>query len=445
MKLTMYAGALLVLGLVAAVPALAQVAPEASGGTSDDSQMQTPPPVSSQSYPTEVGAEARSNYLRAGLSFATSYIDNLYAGSSTALSETTYSIFPTIAYDQVTPRQHRMFTYSPGFTFYEPSSALNESDQSLNALYVYRLTEHLTLNASDTFQKSSASSALQDSANGGAVSGSSQPITPGIVAPFAERLTNTANAQLSFQFSASGMVGGSGTLMKMDYPNPSESSGLFDSDERGGAAFYNRRLSATQYVGVNYQYAHIVAYPKGSQSVTQTHNISAYYTIYPTHSFSISVSSGPQHYAISEMSFGGSGGWGPIVVASLGWQGIHTNLAANYSRQVTAGGGLIGASKSSSAVVSVRWQVLRALTAGASSNYSINKSVATFLNASAQNGHSISGAATMGYAINRQLTMNFEYDRVHQSYSGIAAISSNPNSDRETISLAWQFTRPLGR
>jgi hypothetical protein len=444
-KLTMYAWALLILALVAAVPALSQVAPEASGGTSDDTQMQTPPPVSNQSYPTEVGAEARSNYLRAGLSFSTSYIDNLYAGSITPLGETTYSILPTIAYDQTTPRQHRMFTYSPGFTFYQPSSTLNEVDQNLNALYEYRLTEHLTLNANDSFQKSSDSAGTLGSANGGAVSGSSSPITPGIVAPFAQRLTNSASGQLTYEFSAAGMVGGSGTLMKMDYPNASESSGLSDSDERGGSAFYNRRISATQYIGVNYQYSHIVAYPQSSRSVTQLHNISAYYTISPTHTLSISVSSGPQYYTLTQTLSSGSGGWGPLVVASIGWQRARTNLAASYSRQVTAGGGLIGASDSSSAVASVRWLVLRTLSAGASSNYAINKSIATLLNADAQNGHSISGAATIGYTINQHFTVNFEYDRVHQSYSGIAAISSNPNSDRETISLAWQFMRPIGR
>jgi hypothetical protein len=441
----MRAWALLILGLAVAVPALSQVVPEASGGSGDESQMQTPPPVSNQSYPTEVGAEARSNYLRGELSFATSYVDNLYAGSSAPIAETTYSIWPSVAYDQVTPRQHRKFTYSPGFTFYQPSSSLNETDQSLNALYEYRLTEHLTLNANDSFQKSSTSSTLLGSANGGAVSGSPQPVTPGLLAPFAERLTNVANAQLSFQFSSTGMIGVSGTLMKMDYPNSSESAGLYNSDERGGAAFYNRRISASQYVGVNYQYFHIVAYPQVGQSVTQTDGISAYYSVYPRHNFSISVSSGAQYYTITQTSFPDSGGWRPIVVASVGWQGVRTNLAVSYSRQVSAGGGLLGAFDSSSANALARWQVSRALTAGASANYAINNSITSFLNAGAQNGHSLSGAATVGYTINQHFVMNFEYDRVHQSYNGIAAISSNPNSDRETISLAWQFIRPLGR
>ncbi|MGB6744511.1 MAG: hypothetical protein WBE38_12775, partial [Terracidiphilus sp.] len=75
----MYFWPCLILAFVVAVPALSQVAPEATGGGGDDSQMMTPPPVSNQSYPTAVGAETRSNYLRGGLTFTAGYIDNLYS------------------------------------------------------------------------------------------------------------------------------------------------------------------------------------------------------------------------------------------------------------------------------------------------------------------------------------------------------------------------------
>jgi hypothetical protein len=86
----------------------------------------------------------------------------------------------------------------------------------------------------------------------------------------------------------------------------------------------------------------------------------------------------------------------------------------------------------------------RALIVGASANYSINKSVTPGLNISRETGgHTISGSATAGYTITQRISAQFEYDRVHESYSGIPAIS--PNSDREMISLNWQFTRPLGR
>jgi len=442
----MYRGACLILALILAVPAVSQVAPEAEGGADNDSQMSTPPPVSDQAYPTEVGAEARSNYLSAGLRFATSYIDNYYAGSSTTQPETIYSVLPIIAYDQTTPRQHRVFTYSPGFTFYEPSSGLNEADQNLKALYAYRLTEHMTINASDTFEQSSASSGLGGSFAGSGVSGSTQPVTPGIFAPFAERLTNTADAQLTYQFSPVGMVGVSGTWMKLNYPNPTESTGLYNSDERNVSAFYNRRISREQYIGTNYQAAWTFAFPPGAAEVdAQTQTIYGFYTIYLNKSLSISVSGGPQYYNISEASSSLSRAWEPIVIASAGWQGLHTNFATSYARQVTAGGGLLGAFKSESADFSARWQISHTWTTGARADYTINKSVTQLLSFAAENGHAILGSATLDHALNDQFNLEFEYDRVHQSYGGIAATGTNPNSDRETISLVWRISRPLGR
>ena len=37
--------------------------------------MKTPPPVSGQSYPTQVTSEERSNYLRAGVAFTSAYTE----------------------------------------------------------------------------------------------------------------------------------------------------------------------------------------------------------------------------------------------------------------------------------------------------------------------------------------------------------------------------------
>jgi len=434
--------------LLAAYPVLAQVEPSASGGnpdTTNSGDMMTPPPVSGQSYPTEVGAEEQSNYLRGGMTFNTSYIDNLYAGSSAAVAETTYTILPTILYDQVLPRQHISFTYRPGFTFYQPSSALNEVDQNLDAEYQYRLTPHMKVNARDDFQKSSTSYGVADSIDGGAVSGSSQPITPGVIAPFAERLTNSASAQFSFQFSAVGMVGTSGNLMKLDYPNQAESAGLFNSNERGGGAFYNRRISASQYMGASYQYAWTLTSPGNTQSKTETNTLQGFYSIYLRHALSLSVSGGMQHYTVLQSSVPSSGAWGPSATASGGWQGARFSVAGSYSRQVTSGGGLLGVFKSDSGNANLRWKMARTWTAGLKGTYANSESVTPLSFLSVQGGHSVSGQATAGHAINAHLNLNLEYDRVRESYSGIPAISSNPNSDRVMISLAWQFEKPLGR
>ena len=430
--------------LLAAVPAWPQVSGPVSAGGSD--QMATPPPVSGQAYPTEVGAETRSNYLRGGLTYNTGYIDNLYAGSGGApLGETTFSIRSTISLDQTSARQHRTLRYSPGFTFYQPTSELNETDQSAMVAYMFRPTPHTSFSASDSFVDSSTSFSATDTPANGGVSGAMPGFAPGVIAPFTKRLTNNAQGEFSFQYGLNGMVGASGTSMKLHYPDPSEAAGLYDSDQRGGSVFLNRRLSATQYTGITYQYAHILAYPPNAQFATVTHTINAFYSIDPSRALSISVSGGPQRYETMQTSLPGTGNWGPSVTASMGWQSAHTSAAAGYSYAVTGGGGLLGAFKSNSANASARWQAARTWTISASGSYAINKSATPSLLFAAPGGHSISARATVDHALSSQLNLDFEYDRLHQSYSGITAISNNPNSDREMISLAWQFTRPLGK
>jgi hypothetical protein len=438
----------LIVAILACLPAWSQVAPSATGGDAapdQDMEMATPPPVSDAAFPTEVGAEERANYLRGTLGVETGYIDNVYAGDGNgATSNTTYSVVPMISYDQTTPRQHRMFTYSPGFTIYHPSSSLNEFDQSAIVNFKYRTTEHTTLTLNDAFQKSSNAFGLSNNVGGG-VSGAPQTFGAGSIAPFANHLTNAADAQFSFQFSALAMVGGSATFTNLHYPNSTQVSGLYDSQTRGGSAFYNRRLGERQYTGLTYQYARTLAYPATGLSETQTHTVFAFYTIYPKQNLSISVSGGPQRYGVVQAPFPSAAGWGPMVLASLGWQGTHANFAASYSREVMGGGGLLGAFVSTTAISTARWQISRTWTTGASVNYAINKSVTPLLPFAQPEGHTISGFATLQHSLGTQCTLQFEYDRVHQSYGAIAAVADNPNTNREMLSLSWQFTRALGR
>jgi hypothetical protein len=436
---------LLIIMLAAA--ARSQVVPSATGGFStSQTQMMTPPPVSGTGYPTEVGGEERTNYVRGGLTSTAGYINNLYAGSgATSVAETTVSILPTISYDATTVRQRASFAYSPGFTFYRPSSTLNEVDNAARAGYNFRLTEHATLSASDSFQDSSSTFNPEDSAVSGTVSGQPQSSVPGVLPPFSKRLTNFANAQLTLQTGLNEMIGGSGLSTELRYPNPAQTPGLYNSSSRGGSAFYNRRIAGSQYIGVTYQYMDMLANPTSGTFATQTHTISGYYSFYPIARLSLSVSGGPQYYQTVEAPLPAMGSWGPSVVTSMGWQGVRTNLAASYSQAVTGGGGLLGAFHSRSASASARWQLARTWTVSAAGAYSINKTVNALLIPGQQGGHSLSGNAAIDHSLGNQFSVAFNYDCIHEDYAGIVAIATNPNSDRESISIVWHFERPLGR
>ena len=409
-------------------------------------QMEIPPPVSDKGYPTALGAEVRSNYLRVGLAEETAYTDNFFTGvGGGSIAETTFSVLPSVAYDINTFRQHMTVASSPGFTFYSPSSALNEVDNSAAINYDCRVTPRTKFNVNDEFEDSSTSFGSTDAASNGVVSGAPESSTPGVTQPFAKRLTNSAGAEFSGQTGTNTMIGASGLSTVLHYPDPSQTAGLYDSSSRGGAVFYIHRITMAQYYGAYFQYLDMLAYPVGETSTTQTQTVMGYYTLYLKSQLSLSVSGGPQHYQTTLTPQPTITGWGPSVLASLGGQGKHISPAVSYSQSVTGGGGLLGAFHTRSAIASVRWQISRTWEVSAHGAYSINKSVSPILFSLTQSGHSVSGGSTLDYVINERMRVRAGYERLHQSYDNIPSIASNPDSDRETISLIWQFMRPLGR
>jgi hypothetical protein len=411
--------------------------------------MMTPPPVSGESYPAVGTAGERSNYLRFGFMFMTAYSDNVLGGvSPTPVSDVSYSIWPTISLDQSTPRLHSVLTYSPGFTFYQKTSSRNEADQNLSGRFDYRLTQHVTINVQDSFQKS-ASVFNQPDFGSTPISGSAQqPIVP-VIAPLADRISNTANGGINYQFAPNSMVGANGTFALLDYSNPTQVPGLYNSRSEAGSGFYNHRLSKKHYMGLTYQYSRFSAYPIGSQigaqSETQTHAVLGFYTVYFTPALSLSVSGGPQHFDVTEAPFPAFHAWSPAGTASLGWQTRRLGLAAVYSRTVSSGGGLVGAYDSSNAGGSANVQIARNWSAGASATYGIYKTESSLLSLSNSGGHTISGTATIRHTVHEHLTIEAGYSRLHQSYEDIAAVAAFPDTNREYISLAYHFARPLGR
>jgi hypothetical protein len=135
----------------------------------------------------------------------------------------------------------------------------------------------------------------------------------------------------------------------------------------------------------------------------------------------------------------------PAGGASINWQGQFTSLAVSYSHLIAGGGGLIGAAKTDAANLSIRQQVARALTASVSGGYSQNAVLdVPQAVAGSTNGHLISGTASLQRMFGEHLNVQLGYSRIHQTYN-VAAISATPDTNREFVSLSYQFSRPLGR
>jgi hypothetical protein len=423
-----------------------------SNNAPSDDRMLTPPPVSGENYPTALSGQERSNYLRGGVNFTSAYSDNAVGPvNGHPLSDISYSVAPLIALDETTPRTKLTLSYAPGFTFYQRISSRNEADQNANIDFSYRLSPHVTFTAHDGFQKSSNVFNQPDPASAAAVSGGAEGANFSILTPIADRLSNAGSAEMTYQFSRDGMIGVSGTFSNLHFPDQAQVPGLFDSSSQGGSAFYSHRLSKLHYIGATYQYQRLVSYLTGGVNETQTHAILFFYTLYVNSRLSLSFFGGPQHSDSVQpplpplnLQLPAAKAWTPAAGASLSWQGKLTSAALSYSHVISGGGGLSGAVHLDSGSASLRQQLTKTLSGSVAGGYAQNDIVGSLLPGTAD-GHSLSASALLQQQFGQHLSLQLGYTRLHQSYSDVAVISVTPDTNREFVSLSYQFSRPLGR
>jgi hypothetical protein len=246
------------------------------------------------------------------------------------------------------------------------------------------------------------------------------------------------------------MIGASGTFTNLHYPNQSEVPGLFDAESQGGSAFYAIRISKVNYLGVAYQYQRLQSFPTLGTNETQTHALLVFYTLRPSTRFSISVFGGPQYAELgpqfsttASTPSPASNSWNPEAGGSVSWQGRVTNLAVGYAHMISSGAGLIGAVRQDMGSVSIGQQLSKTLSASLGGMYAQNDLLAASL--ASDNGHTVSGTASLRQQLGQHLNVQLGYTRLHQVYSGVAILAGTPDTNREFVALSYQFSRPLGR
>lgn len=435
---------ILIAALVLSVPLVAQVEPSATGGTAEnDEAMTLPPQVSGSFYPSSVGDQQRANLLTIGLIVTAAYDDNVLAGESTRpVSAESYTVWPTITLSTSTTRTHGSLAYSPGFRFYDPTSELNNVTQSATADFQYRLTPRTTLGLEDVFQQNSTVFSQPYTVAGATVSGSGESTSPIVILPYAGQVSDTTSARIAYQFSRAAMIGASGTFTTFNFSNKAQAQGLYDSNSGGGTVFYDRRLSAAQYMGVSYRYS--ISESSPFPSTTENHYGSVFYTIYPAKSFSLSFNGGPEYSTTTARGIAAIHTWVPNIGASAGWHTMRTNLALSYSRSITTGWGVLGAFTADTASLTAEYEFTRKLVGSISGNYANSKDTTPVITTYYANGHSLFGRTALEYRLGEHLSADAEYMHLHQNY-GIAGIANNPDDNRGSVSLNYRFLKPLGQ
>jgi hypothetical protein len=456
---------LILLALCAAIPAWSQATGTGTGTTGDsgnptsDEQpdqplandgMLTPPPVSGQSFPILTGAEERTNYLNFGVTANIAYDDNVEGGyTGVSKGDMIYSIWPTISLNRTSLRLREIFNYSPGFTFYQPSTIFNATDQNATGDMQYLMGTHTTIDLQDNFTRSSSLFNQPFTSSQGVVSGGAPTQTTGAIAAFAERILNSASARLTNQTGDNGLVGLSAGYDQLDYPVSKEAEGLYNATSWEGGAFTTQRLTSRQYLGANVQHARVVSYLSGTDNVMQRDNIFGFYTIYLRNlkqsMLSLSVTGGPEHYSIAQYPQALLSKWTPSGTVAVGWQAHLSSASASFSRTVTGGGGLPGAYVEDGVQATYRRQLAPTWDINVSALYSLNKSVTPQYAFSEPGGHTFAASASADHLLTKNIKLSFGYDWMDQIYKAVVALSPLPISNREYGAITYQFTRPVGR
>lgn len=435
------------LAIAIATPLWSQVEPSAEGGPTslDDAQMMTPPPVSGDAYPVAVGAETgRANYVAGGIAVTGAYNDNLMINPSEKIGDSNYSFVPSIELDRRTPRQSESLQYKSGFTLYQNTTSLNGVTQDASAEYRFHLRPFTVVRVRDNFfQNSNLFNQADPSVSTGINPGGSPPNAV-YVYPFANQLSNWLDAGIEYQYSRDAMIGGGATYSLLRYATLDNTPGANNSNEGAGSAFFSRRISPGQYLGVNYEYSRITTHPL--QANTVTHTVLAFYTLYLTRTVSLSILGGPQHYDSRDSVSGATvGAWTPAFQGSVGYQMHRTSFSASYSRIVAGARGLAGAYHSNLASLTASRQITRSWVLGGGAGYSLFKSATPDLSQFNQGGHSISGSVSAERSVRERIHVQIGYSHFHQSYNFGANTLLYPDCNREFASISYGFSRPLGR
>lgn len=424
----------------------------------DDQRAPAPALLNGQSMSLSFGPELeRSNYLRGGIGIGATYDDNASSTVTNRIGDFGYSVFPNIELDQTRSRLHWVLGYTGGFTANQRLDQRNQASHNLSGTLQYRVSPHVDLRLSDNFLD--VTGFLQQFQNGlgTPVTGPVNQPNLTLITPLARNLNNTGNVDMSYQFSASDMVGVGGTFYDSHFRDvPAGSLTLNDTSTRSGNAYYNHRLGAHNWAGVTYKYQHMTFGAAGNLNVT--HSVLFSDTLYLGGHTTLSIYGGPEYSQLDTVTV--TMNIAPPIIsfatvssrdhmlsgavgASLGWQGPLTSARLEVSRQVSDGGGLLGAVELTSVSGGLRRQLTRSTAADLNASYGHNRELG-----SAFAGESPLQSATGGVGLEQSLGANFklrlDYYRDYQK--GTVLISDGSvNHNRGSVSISYSFTRPIGR
>jgi hypothetical protein len=414
----------------------------------------TPPaPVSNVQMPLTFSSDgARSNFLNGSIQLGSGYNDNALVTPNDPISNVSVLVVPRIEIRQNRERWSLDLAYSPGITINQNLSEQNQFAQSLSFSANYRLTPHVSLQLRDNFAiTNNLFSGLFGNTPG---PGPLQQSNSSVITPLADSTSNNTGLGLTYQFSASSLVGVSGNYYFVNYGSVAGTpgiSGFIDSRAASAASFYAHRFSNRHWVGATYNFKQLMFDPGGR---TVVHGVLGFYSLVLGTHMTLSLWAGPQYSTtfisnvlIVQLGTGNSlalpAQWSPAGGVMYSWGGSRTGLHAGYSRLISDGSGVAEAVTLQQADAEFRRRLAARWTATAAVAYARNNPLHTLSTIAPL--RSFQGNAGIEYRITDNLGMSLSYGRQQQGYEYPLLPSATANQNRVWFSLSYMFARPLGR
>jgi hypothetical protein len=399
-----------------------------------------------------ISQAAENSALTLGVSGGIGYFGNIGRDTNSSnQNRVLLQVRPSIKIEQYRPKLVWYFSYAGGLQSYTEggnSGYSNIFGQAATADILWQFAKHWQMHADDQFIYSANPFDSYITHQGSPTVNNPAPET---YFPLSRYTRNSGLLEITDQLTLHDTLDFSGT----SYLRRTSSSDLttvpfFNLISYGGRASYNHQLSPRWTLGAGYNY-NSLDFGHGLQRTgVQTLMLSGQYLIQPHMVISIWV--GPEYsstksvvaipllgftfYQIFHTSL-----WSTAGGATFGWQGIRNSFRADFSRQVSDGGGILATTQMLRTGAQFRRQLRPRWAVDLGVTYWKDTSITV---SSRKFSYTVANVS-LTHEISRSLNASLQYAYGHERQQNIVVGAPSYNDNRIQFNIDYNWHHPLGR
>jgi hypothetical protein len=382
----------------------------------------------------------RSNYLRGGVNVGAAYDSNPLLSPSGATSNTSVSIFPNLSIEESSSRMRWKLGYAGGLTINESLANENQDSQNLNFDSQFRLSPHVNLRVAENF---SLTTGFFDAGNGAGGIGSGGP-NASLIAPLSTQRSSMTTVETNYHFALNDLIGASGSFYDLHFSNGPAGTPLTDSETASASAFWLHRIFHADWGGASYRFQRVTFSPNGE---TRVNSFLAVDTLSLSSRFTLTGFVGPQYLENQGLAPGGmqmsQNNWSVAGGIEGGWTNQRTSVTAGFSRNISDGGGLLGAVRLQTVHGTFRREVVPGWAAAFTASYGTNQSLIVPSATSASSIDLTSAGVSLERNVGKSIGLRLGYTHDFQQQFGVPG---NPDASKNRFfaTFSYQWAKPLG-